>query len=103
MIKIKINVLAIQKDKLFKGQKGTYLDAVLMENRGGRDQYGNDGFVAMSTSKEEREAGTRGVIIGNWQHLGQKPAAKPQAAKPPPSKPKPEPDLDPDADDIPFN
>lgn len=102
MIKLKIDVTKIPKERLFKGQKGTYLDAVLMENRGGPDQYGWDGFVSMDTTKEERDAGTKGVIIGNWKHLGgSKPASKP-APKPAAKPPYADKTIDEDGEDIPF-
>jgi DNA modification methylase len=97
MIKLKIAVNKIDKARLFRGKKDTYLDAVLVENRDGPDQYGNDGFICEDVTKEEREAGTRGSIIGNWKHIGGKKPATPPARKP---APPPDPNLDPD--DIDF-
>lgn len=72
----KIDVTKIDKAKLFKGAKGTYLDIVLIEKP---DDFGNDGFIAQSVTKEERESGVKGEIIGNWKRVGQKkaPAKKP--------------------------
>lgn len=103
MIKLKIAVNKIDKARLFKGKKDTYLDAVLVENRDGPDQYGNDGFIAEDVTKEERAAGTRGAIIGNWKHLGSKPGGRPaQQPKRPPQRPSADPDLDAPEDDIPF-
>lgn len=76
MIKISINVLKIEKDRLFVGKSGKYLDCVLVEKP---DQYGNDGFVSQDVSKEERAQGKKGTIIGNWKHLGGgKQQSKPQ-------------------------
>ena len=97
----KIDVTKIPKEAIFVGKKGKYIDVVLMENRDGTDDYGNDGFVAMSVSKEDREAGKKGVIIGNWKRVGQKaaPAGKtqaPKAATPSAGAPEPE------EDDVPF-
>ena len=81
MILAKLNVSLIEKERIFQGKKGKYLDLVFMENRGDPDEYGNDGFIAHSMSKEEREAGKKGKILGNWKHLGQKPAgAEPKPA-----------------------
>ena len=57
MIRAKINVSKILKDKLFKGEKGTYLDITLMENKDGTDQYGNDYMVVQDLGKEARERG----------------------------------------------
>lgn len=73
MIKLKIAVNKIDKARLFKGKKDTYLDAVLVERP---DDYGNDGFIAEDVTKEERAAGKKGTIIGNWKHLGAKKPAE---------------------------
>ena len=92
MIALNINVTKINKDRI---KKGKFLDLVLFDNKAGKDQYGYDGFISESVSKEEREAGVRGNIIGNWKHLGQSaPASKPQAKPAAPSHA--------DDDDIPF-
>lgn len=83
-IVVKIDVKKIDKAKLFVGKKGTYLDAVLIEKP---NEYGEDGFVAMSVSREEREKGIKGEIIGSWKHLGAKPQAQTRgrvATAPPP-------------------
>jgi hypothetical protein len=69
MQKLKIDVKKIDKSLLFVGARGTYLDVTLMENRNGPDEYGNDGFIVQDVSKEAREAGVNGPIIGNWKHL----------------------------------
>ena len=63
MITLKIDVLKIDKARLFKGEKGTYLDAVMIETPD--NQYGDDYMIVQGVSKEEREAGTRGNILGN--------------------------------------
>lgn len=76
MIVIGLNVTKIPRDRIVPGKNGKYIDLVLFENRDGPDKYGNSGFVSMSVSKEEREAGTRGAIIGNWKHVGNKPAPR---------------------------
>lgn len=69
MIRIKLDVKKIDKSALFVGTKGTYCDLTLMDNKDGPDQYGNDGFVVMDIGKQRREAGEKGPIIGNWQHV----------------------------------
>jgi hypothetical protein len=66
MIKLKIDVTKIDKSKLFKGAKGTYLDAVVFL-KDEADQYGNNGMIVESITKEEREQGVKGVILGNAQ------------------------------------
>jgi hypothetical protein len=70
MISIKLDVTKINKAKLFKGEKGTYLDLTLMDNKNGVDKWGNSGFVVQSLSKEERERGEKADILGNWKHIG---------------------------------
>jgi hypothetical protein len=79
---LKIDVTKIDKQYFFKGAKGTYCDVTLMSNADGTDQYGNDGFVSQSISKEARARGERGPIIGNWKH-----AEPAQEAPRPPSRP----------------
>jgi hypothetical protein len=69
IIKAKIDVTKIDKARLFKGTKGTYLDLSLLENKAGTDQYGNDGFICQDVSKEEREQGIKGPIVGNFKIL----------------------------------
>ena len=64
ILKLKIDVTKIDKTRLFQGQKGTYLDATLfLEDE--PDQYGNHGMITQDVSKEEREAGQKGPILGN--------------------------------------
>ena len=63
MITLKIDVLKIDKEKLFKGKQGTYLDCIMIETPG--NQYGDDYMIVQSATKEEREAGQRGNILGN--------------------------------------
>ena len=70
VISLKIDIDKIDKSKLFKGQKGTYLDAVVFLNDE-KDQYGNNGMITQSVSKEEREKGGKGVILGNAKIVSQ--------------------------------
>lgn len=91
LIAIKIDVTKIDKERLFQGKKGQYLDAtVFLSDEEG--QYGDNGMITQSVSKEEREAGVKGNILGNVKILGEfgdnKPSAAPSAVS--------------DMDDIPF-
>ncbi len=70
MIVCKINVTRIDKAHLFNGKNGKYLDIALFENRDGTDEHGNEGFITQSVTKEAREAGQKGPIIGNWRRVG---------------------------------
>jgi len=56
-------------NNIYVGEKGTYMEVTLMDNRDGEDQYGNNGFVVMDIGKARREAGEKGTILGNWKHL----------------------------------
>jgi hypothetical protein len=67
---------------------------VLFDNKDGKDQYGNDGFVVQSVSKEARQQGVKGPIIGNWKRVGED-APKPKTTAPAP-KSAPEKEKDPD-------
>jgi len=94
IINAKINVTKVDKSKLFKGAKGTYLDVVLLENRGGRDQYGMDGMVIQQVDKKDRDAGQRGAILGNFKYVQR----DTQQAAPPADTG----DGPPESDDVPF-
>jgi hypothetical protein len=62
MISLSINVSKIDKARLFQGKQGQYLDAILIETP--NSEYG-DYMIVESISKEERDAGNKGTIIGN--------------------------------------
>ena len=64
-ISASIDVSKIDKEKLIKGKKGTYLNITAFVDIENKDQYDNNGMVTQSVTSEEREAGTRGVILGN--------------------------------------
>jgi hypothetical protein len=64
-ISIKIDVTKIDKSRLYKGEKGTYLDLTTFVDIGQQDQYENNGFISQSLTKEEREAKYQTPILGN--------------------------------------
>ena len=72
-----IDVTKIDKTKLIKGAKGTYLNITFVVNDQ-EDNYGNRASIAISQSKEEREAKQPKVYLGNaklsWSSEGDKPA-----------------------------
>ena len=77
LIVLKVNLSLVNKDQLFKGAKGTYLDLVLRLNDE-PNQYGDHGMITQGVSKEMRAAGVRGAILGNAKimaDLQEKPAA----------------------------
>ncbi len=59
-----INLNEIPKDKIIVGKKGKYLPISITLNDE-LDQFGNQGPVIVSQSKEEREAKTPKVYLGN--------------------------------------
>jgi hypothetical protein len=72
MITAKIDVSKIDKEELYKGQKGTYLDIVMYphtDDTGSEcpDQYGNDGVIKQGLSKASREAKKKQPILGNYK------------------------------------
>lgn len=75
MISVRVDVTKIDKSKLYKGAKGTYLDIVLMPSRDSK--FGDDFMVVQSVSKEEREVGKRGAILGNAKFIGKKQESRP--------------------------
>ena len=64
IIKTSINLDAIPKDKIYQGKKGKYLSLVITLNDE-VDQFGNQGPVIVSQSKEEREAKQAKTYLGN--------------------------------------
>jgi hypothetical protein len=63
-IKIKIDVSKIDKAALYKGAKGTYLDCVAWPSKT-TGQYGDTHYIVQELSREKRDAGEKGAIIGN--------------------------------------
>ena len=84
MIRCKINLDAVLKDRLFKGAKGTYLDITLLDRHG--DKYGNDFMVVQDLGKEARLRGEKSPIRGNGKifHGG---GTAPATSEPPRAKP----------------
>lgn len=76
-LSLKIDVSKIDKQRLFTGQKGTYLDATIFVDLAELDQYGNSGMITQDVSKDEKAQGVKGNILGNgkvfWVENGQAP------------------------------
>lgn len=71
VITASIDVTKIDKSKLITGEKGTYLNIAIIETP--NSEY-NTHMVVQSISKEEREAGQEGAILGGvkrWQQAPQ--------------------------------
>jgi hypothetical protein len=96
MISLSIDTTKIEPARLKEGKKGArYLDAVLIPTP--QSPYGNDFMIVQSVSKEERDQGVRGPIIGNAKHLERR---GPGPGDPPKAQPDPEPGEP--GDDVPF-
>ena len=76
-VSLKINCSEIDKARLFAGKKGNYLDATVFIDLDQLDQYGNSGMITQDVSKEEKQQGVKGNILGNckvfWSENGQAP------------------------------
>ena len=66
IIKTSIDLTKIPKDKIIDGKKGKYLPITITLNDE-LDQFGNQGPVIVSQSKEEREGKVDKVYLGNVQ------------------------------------
>jgi hypothetical protein len=106
-VSFRVDVTKIDKSRLFKGGKGTYLDLTGFIDLDLQDQYGNNGFISQSVNKEEREQGIQTPILGNskvfFKDGGQ---SQQQGYKPQPASPSAGPDYGQGGesyeDDVPF-
>ena len=62
-----INVEKIDKSRLVQGK---YLNLVWWEKQE-EDQYGNHGMITQGVSKEDRQSGIKGAILGNVKRWGE--------------------------------
>jgi len=72
---LKINVSKISKERLFRGEKGVYLNAVMVDKK---SEWGDDFVIFESVTKEERLKGTQGNIIGNGKFMPHKQDDRPE-------------------------
>ena len=94
-IAIKLDVSKLDKERFFKGKKGTYCDLTAFIDTEQTGEYGDNGTIAQSTSKDERQNGVKLPICGNVKVFykdEQESHTPPQSSGPP--------EIDPD--DIPF-
>ena len=69
MISLKIDVTKIDRDRLYKGQKGTYLNCVLIETPNSEH---SDYMIVEDISFDERQSGKKGTILGNGKIIVKK-------------------------------
>jgi hypothetical protein len=86
MFTLSIDVTKIDKSLLKEvtkqdGTKAIYLNLICWENEDGKDKYDNDGTIKQSLSKEQREAGIKSKIIGNYKVKGDAPAPAPKVER----------------------
>jgi len=100
IIRVKIDVSKIDKSRLFKGQKGTYLDITLLPMKE-LGKFGDTHMVVQDVSKEDREKGVKGAILGNAKEIGgtQQGSHMREPAQP---RREPRPSTQQDGDDVPF-
>lgn len=88
LLSASIDVTKISKDKLVKGEKGTYLNITIAINDE-IDQYGNQAGIYESQSKEERESKAKKNYLGNgkiaWSSEGGSTAKSAPAPAPAPT------------------
>ena len=80
LITAKIDVSKIDKSKLFKGEKGTYLDLTIWVNET-PDKFGNDISIEQRTAKEEPK-----IYLGNGKFYTKESKSDPVELKPISSK-----------------
>lgn len=98
-VSIKLDVTKIDKQRLFSGQKGTYLDATVFIDIDELDQYGNSGMITQDVSKEEKQSGVKGNILGNVKVFWKDNNSQQQQQAPQQQYNEPSQDFD---DEIPF-
>jgi hypothetical protein len=110
IITLNLELGEIERERIYTSEKTgkKYLALVLFDHRQ-PDPFGNDGYVAHSLSKAEREGGRKGKTVGNWKFVvrpGNGPvSAEATAAKPVvPARPRPPVPTPPEEDlgELPF-
>lgn len=98
-LSVRIDVTKIEKERLYKGAKGTYLDLATFIDTDNEGQYGDHGFISQSVTKEERDAKVQTPILGNVKviYMDQQPSAPAPVQKQAPAQNNN--DFD---DDVPF-
>ena len=64
-VNLNINVKKIDKIRMVKGEKGTYLNCTVFIDTENKDDFGNNGIITQDVTKEEKEQKVKGAILGN--------------------------------------
>jgi len=94
-VNLKVDVSKLDKSRFFQGKKGTYVDLTTFIDTENTGEYGDNGTIAQSTSKEERQSGFKLPICGNVRVFYKADDDEPPANQEAPGLPM-------DDDDIPF-
>lgn len=82
-VNLKIDVTKIMREKMFKGEKGTYLDATVFVNTDEKDQYDNNGMITQNWKDQQKG---EGPILGNckvfWSDTGNQQSSQQQKREP---------------------
>ena len=101
-IELKIDVTKIERKRLYRGEKGTYLTMTAFVDTENQDQYGNNGMITHKKNKDENQA----PILGNskvfWTDANQQPQHQPQPQPQHQPQPQQQNAMDDFDDDIPF-
>lgn len=101
-------VLRLEKSLAKPHQNGAvYMTIEAIENKDGEVKYGNTHWVCEGTTKDQREQGIKGNILGNARTFSDGPKQQPQRQSSPPPQQKyqgPQKEYPEDSDDgiIPF-
>jgi len=80
-IEVSIDVTKIDKTRLYKGAKGTYLTLTGFVNLDEKDQYDNNGFITQKKNKDEPKE-MKMPILGNTKVFWSDSAPQQQAQQP---------------------
>jgi len=64
-MQVRVDVSKLDKERFYKGEKGTYADLTAFIDTQETGQYGDNGVITQSTSREERQNGVKMPICGN--------------------------------------
>ncbi len=81
-INFSINVDKIDKAHFVQGAKGRYLNQTAFIDLDEVDQYGNNCMVTQGLTKEARDAGEKGAILGNGKIFWREESTAPKEIKP---------------------
>ncbi len=81
-IEVSIDVSKIDKARLYKGKKGTYLTLTGFVNLDEKDQYDNNGFITQKKNKDEPKD-MKMPILGNTRVFWSDSAPQQQAQQQP--------------------